>query len=64
MHLTYFKSQTRIIDQEFLKFILESVIMGKSWKMTLTLLRRDQRGKTYRKSKDTETTARIFFPPK
>ena len=37
MHVTYFKSQTRIIDRELLKFALQSAIRGKSGKMTLTL---------------------------
>ena len=37
MHVTYFKSQTGIIDRKLLKFSWQFVIMGKLRTMTLTL---------------------------
>ena len=37
MHVTYLKSWTGIVDQELLKFTLQSVITGRLRKVTLTL---------------------------
>ena len=37
MHVTYFKSWTRIVDWGLLNFTLQSAITGKSRKMILTL---------------------------
>ena len=39
MHVTYFKSRTRITDRELLKFTTQSAITGKTRKITLTLPR-------------------------
>ena len=39
MHMTYFQSQTGIVDQELLEFTPQSVITGRLRKMTLTLPR-------------------------